>query len=1462
MKNYFLGLDIGSVSISIALIDDKGQIIHTKYDFHKGRIKDKLSEFLSEINLNGIRGIGYTSSTPPIIKNGLSVDSRIAYISAAKHFYPEIQSLLIIGAEKYGMATFDQNGDYRNYKSNSSCAAGTGNFLDQQAERLNLNDIREFSKLAYENKGGFPKIASRCAVFAKTDLIHAQQEGYSLGEICDGLSFGLAKNIVDTVFHDNDASLNIIAAGGVALNKAVIDHIEQLTNQKITTDKYAHVYAAIGAALCAKDEDPDPNRSIKNLDDIVISIQKEKKYYYPPLKLKWSEYPDFNAHQTYEYHSSRFPSIKAVEVDVYSLELNKNAQKVFLGIDIGSTSTKAVLIDKNKEMLAGFYTRTSGQPLQAIQVIFECISDFAEKRNTQIIILGAGTTGSGRKFTGKIVGADIILDEITAHAKAAFELNPETDTIIEIGGQDSKFTIMRNGMVTFSVMNNVCAAGTGSFIEEQAKRLGCPLDDYARRAEKVKSPMASDRCTVFMERDLNHYLMAGYSTDEILATVLHSTRENYLTKVASKGYIGNKIYFQGATAKNKALVAAFEQKLKKPIMVSRYCHLTGALGVALELCNLQKKNSIFRGLDLYKKSIPVRTEVCELCTNHCKLKVAEVENQYEAYGFLCGRDYQTEKYVKNKSFDFQLIGKRKELYRFKASKNKKQLTIGIPSALHLFEETLFWQKFFDLLSIKTVTSEKYSKAVKDGKNLSAAEFCAPMAGLHGHVNYLMDKVDFIFLPVYLKESLGTKMNDQYCYYTQFSSSVITTQPNFKPREKFLTPLLKFSQNELTVRLELHRMLITTGLHDITFNSLSKAYQEAKEFVDLTDKKWKEFYINEIKDQEDIHIMLLGRPYTVLSPIMNNNIPEIIEKMGVKTFYMDMLPSKNTEISKARDLIKTLKWKFGSKILEATERVARTKNCYPVLISSFKCSPDSFVVEYFKEILDTYQKPYLILQLDEHDSTVGYETRIEAGIRAFRNHQARKKPADSVVFQDMIEKVRPDQFYSNGSKNKWNQHINYLVDEASQILQSHSIDFKLFSNKIQQLETQENYVSNSILKGSNNLKNKTLLLPSWDHYIGPLLEAVLQNSGINAFSVDSTHESIQRSLSYNTGQCLPLNITVQNAIDYIQSKQLNPADTALWITKSKLSCNLTMFPYYMKKLLNDYGEGMEQTSVYIGDVSFYDFSLNTSINAYLAYMFGGYIRKIACSIRPYEKHIGSTDKVVNKALKISYDTFLNGEPKVPLLEKIINEFEAIESVKTDRPKVAIFGDLYVRDNDLFNQDLVKIVEENGGEVITTPYSEYIKIIVDPHTERSLKERNYFDYVKVKFLSSLIPLVEDKYKKYLQPYNGETTLTSSDLVDEWLDKFGLNVLHRGESIENILKIYSLINKYPDLGLFIQTNPSYCCPSLITEAMTSRIEEVTGVPVVSIEYDGTMGFKNEDVIPYLKYKKKRTMFQDSSN
>ena len=1454
IKQNILGIDIGSVSISVVVMNEQNRVIRTAYDFHKGQIAKTLNELLEGIDHNSVKSIGYTSSSPSIIRFGTAVDTRIAYITAATHFHPELQALLIIGAEKFGLVTFNQFGDYLNYKSNTSCAAGTGNFLDQQAERLNLSGIQEFSKMALENKGSIPGIASRCAVFAKTDLIHAQQEGYTMGEICDGLCYGVAKNIVDAVIQNGICS-NVVAAGGVALNKRVIGHIGQLIHQPLIVDRYAHVYGAIGAALNCREAAHADVPDFMNIRDIVLTDCREREYHYPPLQLKLSDYPDFESHERYIYHAACNRAMKGVEVDSYLDLRSTKVVQAFLGIDIGSTSTKAVLLGLNKEVIAGFYTATSGQPVQAVQVVFEAIDDYSVSRKIGLHILAAGTTGSGRKFAGKIFGADAIIDEITAHARAALELNPETDTIIEIGGQDSKFTIMREGMVTFSVMNNVCAAGTGSFIEEQAKRLGCSLDDYSSRALNVSSPMASDRCTVFMERDLNHYLMAGYSTEEILAAVLHSTRENYFTKVAVPAYIGEKIFFQGATAKNRALVAAFEQKLNKPIMVSRYCHLTGALGVALDLYDHPCDTTRFRGFNLYKKPIPVRSEVCDYCTNRCKLKIAEIDHQTEAYGFLCGRDYQSGKYVKSSNVTFQLIKKRDELFRFKAGSSITNLTIGIPAGLYLYDELLFWRLFFDFLSIRTVTSEDNPTAIKDGKNLTGAAFCSPIAAMHGHVNYLMGKADYIFLPVYLQESRETKEDKQYCYYTQFVSSVISVQKNFNSASKLLTPLLNYSNGELFVRLELYRMVKSIGLPDPGFLNLSKAYEKAKELVHTARTTWKGIYPKEIAGSDDIHIMLLGRPYTVLSPAMNNAIPELIEKMGVKTFFIDMLPYTNEVSSKADELLKTIQWKFASRILYAAETISKTENCYPVLITSFKCTPDSFVIEYFKEIFNECRKPYLILQLDEHDSSVGYETRIEAAVRSFRNHRQRVK-GDNEKRRGAKPLQGADSAASEmvSVNHSWPDHIRSLLNEAMQVLQIHSIDFKYFSNLLQQVGVEENHPESSIFSGSGKIKEMTLLLPAWDTYVGPLLEAVLQNSGINARLAGNTNDSVQRSLSFNTGQCLPLNIIVQNAIDYITLNHLNPATTALWMMKSNLSCNLSMFPSYMKKLLNNYGKGMEQVSVYLGDMVFYDFSLPVAINAYLAYMFGGYIRKIGCSIRPYEKNRGETDRTIQNSLNVLYDAFRQGKDKGPVLERMIADFESIETERSARPKVAIFGDLYVRDNDLMNQNLIKMVEENGGEVITTPYSEYMKIVVNPASDRFLKQGHLLDYARLKFLKSLIPLVEDKYRKYFLKYNGEAKVATSAETDLWLNRFGLNIFQRGESMENILKIQALTRQHPDLDLFIQTNPSYCCPSLVTEAMTTRIEEITGVPVVTIEYDGSAGIKNEDIIPYLKYRRKK--------
>jgi predicted CoA-substrate-specific enzyme activase len=1437
---FILGVDIGSVAISLVEMSEKGEILNTHYSFHNGDILNTLRSMLTGVHCGLIKGIACTSASAYLLKNARCYDSRMACIAAAKKNHPDVGSILAVGGEKFNLITFDHEGNYQNLKTNTSCAAGTGSFLDQQARRLSLTSSAELSEMALQNKGTPPEIASRCSVFARTDIVHAQQIGYSLEEICDGVCKGLANNIADILLSEEDVPGPIIFSGGVSRNRAVVNHLEKRIGNTLIVDELSHVYEALGACLLylyddekkgktdqTRSESFFSNGSINGLDDLIVKPEEKKDFFFEPLALKLSRYPDFESEESYNHQSSHTLHVSPanpVETDIYVplIKEERDSYPVYLGFDIGSTSTKAVLMDSNRTVLAGFYTRTAGRPIKAVQAILEAIEDITLRKGITFSFKGVGTTGSGRKFAGEIIGADLILDEITAHAKAAVELNPETDTIIEIGGQDAKFTTMRNGLVTFSQLNTVCAAGTGTFIEEQAEKLGVPLKEVSTRAQGVQSPLVSDRCTVFMGRDINRLLNKNYSVNEMLAASLFAVRENYLLKVATEGNIGESVCFQGATAKNKALVAAFEQKLQKPIYVSKYCHLTGALGVALILADENHPDSNFRGVEIHKEDIPVRTENCELCRNHCRIRIATVKNEEVAYGFLCGRDYNTQQYIDKNRSGFDLMKERDHAFRINPSSSsllekkadaKKTFTIGLPAALHLFDDLPFWKYFFKELLIPVVTSEGFSGSVKLGKKLAGAEFCSPINALHGHARYLSDKADCLFLPIYLEDFMkgnnpgktNKKRKRSFCYYTQFSSSVIAALEQNEIGSKSMLPLVGYvgyRRNTLFIKRELFKSLKKVVPRKLSFFEISRAYDKAVTFFQERKKKLVDVYRSSEKESvnRDIRVVFVGRPYTVLSPFMNKGIPDIFASLGIRTYFQDMLPYSEYEDMETAigPLLDACHWKYAANILEAAVFTANTEGLYPVFVTSFKCSPDSFTIEYFKRILDSKEKPYLILQLDEHDSNVGYETRIEAGIRSFRNHAAKYDGGSGVPHQDYLP----------------------------------------FNPRLEK-----------------DLSGKTLLLPNWDSITGPLLVANLQREGIDARLLEEDETVVRKSMRTNTGQCIPLNAITLECIEYITRHNLNPGQTVLWMGKSKWACNLGMFPFYIKSLLEAHGNGMEKVGVYAGEISHFEISPVVTIHAYFAYLFGGLIRKLGCQIRPYEIETGKTDRAIGKAIEIFKTSFLDRQ-KQSYLEAVKDAlalFEKIEHVKTPRPKVAIFGDLYMRDNDVMNQDLIHAIEDAGGEVITTPYNDYVKIISNAFFKRCIKKRRYFELIKFKSILSAIEFLEKKYFTYFEKYIGKPMTSGNPEFAETLSTFNLRIEHSGESWENILKIFHILKAHPDVSLFVQTNPAFCCPSLITEAMSRNIERLTGVPIVTLTYDGTGTPVNDRIIPYLKYPRK---------
>ena len=340
------------------------------------------------------------------------------------------------------------------------------------------------------------------------------------------------------------------------------------------------------------------------------------------------------------------------------------------------------------------------------------------------------------------------------------------------------------------------------------------------------------------------------------------------------------------------------------------------------------------------------------------------------------------------------------------------------------------------------------------------------------------------------------------------------------------------------------------------------------------------------------------------------------------------------------------------------------------------------------------------------------------------------------------------------------------------------------------------------------------------------------------------------MRYNYGQCIPANIIAQEVVDYVKEQRLDPSRVLLWLFQGNISCGIHVYPQFIKRLLESYGDGMEEVGVYVGDISFSDITQFLVIETYFAYLFGGLVRRLGCRIRPYEKIPGSTDSTMQQATRLFVSAFSGELSKKEAVEQVMAMFDSIPCWEGHRPKAAIFGDFYVRDNEVLNQNLIKSVEQAGGEVITTSFSDYMRIIADAVFIRWRKEKRFLSLAKYGAILAALKIVERQYRPLLNDYLSPPDSFHIPHLQHTLDRFSLNLEHSGESFDNTLKVLHLAKMHPDLALFIQASPAFCCPSLVTEAMSPRIEEVTGVPVVSVTYDGTGSIENDRIIRYLKY------------
>ncbi len=948
-----IGFDFGSVYTKAVLLDTTGNIDIVCYA-KKGTDDPQLIEaFFGEINrrLPGASFHAGVAGTDPGGLDGIIfVNSIIAIAQGVRRLHPGSRSAIEIGGHTSKFIVLDEDGSVVDFSTNDACAAGTGSFLEQQARRLNI-DIAELSRLS-QSAARDATLAGRCSVFAKSDMIHLQQRGTPVGEICYGLCMAITRNALATLLRGREPPFPVVIAGGCARNDGILRAFSDLLARNRSGDllrsSYPGLEAATGAAVVAAAMGGKA-LAIENIRQHLLGI----------------------ASSAMERHSTLKP-LRPRGGGGRKKEPNEDVMarvEGWLGVDVGSVSTDFVLLDRDGEIVASIYLPTRGHP---VEVLREGLGILRERFRGGLVVLGCGTTGSGRHLAGRLLGADVVKNEITCQLLGAKRFVPEAESIFEIGGQDSKFIAVHNGGISDFVMNKICAAGTGSFLEEQARELGIDIfSDFSPLAFGSDAPLdLGSRCTVFMETEVMNALRHGAPPGAICAGLAHAIVKNYLNKVVGNRPLGKTIVFQGGVASNDAVVAAFESAIGAPVIVHPYNRISGAIGAAMAACNemanTEEKTSHFRGLDPGPQPV-MRSFECRHCLNNCEVNVIETPSERCYFGDVCERfttgdsKAGVETALPNIAEEFLV---RCEKYFGAAVQG--QSVVGIPRASTLMAHLPFWAVFFRRLGLSPrLSSNTCQETLALGlKNLSVG-VCLPIKLTAGHVfSLLADGADFLFVPSVVILPGDIPSQSYSCPYAMAVPYMIGT----KDYERFITPAVSFVNEETFADgFDEWRGRLGASKTDIR-----DAYQTARLAQDEFDQSLRAWTGDLLKGGNFRHVFaILGKPYNTFDAFINLNLFERLRRMGALAVPLAYLPFDfATGVS-------DLPWRFSADIHRAAVAISEMQGIHPIIISNFGCGPDAFT---FKQIEEALRGgPYLILEFDEHRGEAGLITRLEAFI---------------------------------------------------------------------------------------------------------------------------------------------------------------------------------------------------------------------------------------------------------------------------------------------------------------------------------------------------------------------------------------------------------------------------------------------------------------------------------------------------
>jgi predicted CoA-substrate-specific enzyme activase len=1001
----YLGIDVGSITVKLSGFADKehwkqiDKLVSqekgyrwTNYHLAERRLfvidpirvegeprdvcRSLINKIKTDLSESVVKGVTLTGSGAKFVGANLGVKSITEFKAIAevfKHLFPDVRSVFEIGGENSKYLGL-KDGLIADYETNGDCAAGTGSFLDQQAKRL-MYEIENVGNVALSASRS-AVIAGRCSVFAKSDMIHAQQKGYTPAEILKGLCNAIAINFKGNLLKGKEFSTPVAFIGGVALNNAVVNALKdcfELTSSDFMVPDFPQYMPSIGSTIY------ETNHVTANTLDLKSANFEDVFPTYNPL--------DMNQ-----------VVLLRNEVPKYKMPKTKGKIEAYLGIDIGSVSTNLVVVDNEGNVVKEIYLMTAGRP---IEVVGEGLKEIEKDLGDKINIKGVATTGSGRELIGELVGADVIKDEITAHKTGASFIsrkyfNEDVDTIFEIGGQDSKFISLDKGIVVDFHMNEACSAGTGSFLQEQAEKLGVQIkNEFAQKGLSSKRPInLGERCTVFIEKDLNNYQQKGAELKDLIGGLAYSVVHNYLNRVVRGRHIGKIIYFQGGTAYNDAVAAAFSKVLNKRIIVPPHNGVMGAVGMALiakENFERTGKATTFRGYDIYAVKFSLREFACNACSNQCDIQEFSVDNKKTYWGDKCSDRFRKAVKTGIAPVTKDVFKAREDLlysafnqYHGGVDTNKK--TIGFPMAMYFYDRLPFWATFFGELGFKMVLSDQTNKKIiKQGIESVIAEPCFPIKVTHGHVLNLMEKnPDYILMPSMInsecqgsndKNKAVGRRQTYFCFWGQTLPEVIKGNQRFREFEnRFLIPKVELREGDAFVINDLVEYL-RKRFSWLTHSDIEKAYHKGKGELDRFRTNMYELYeqaIESVNKSGRELVVLVGRPYNVNDRGMNLNIASKLRDLyGVNVIPMDAVDLLNDDID---DIHGNMFWSFGRRILATLKQIKNNKHLHVIYITNFQCGPDSYIKHFAPTALG---KSYLTLQFDGHGNDAGMLTRCEA-----------------------------------------------------------------------------------------------------------------------------------------------------------------------------------------------------------------------------------------------------------------------------------------------------------------------------------------------------------------------------------------------------------------------------------------------------------------------------------------------------